>query len=322
MFIDPSPKIGDSNNNLLYKIAQILNSGGVAGGSVSSFNARTGAVSLTLSDVSTVADSRYVMKVGDTMTGALVFNRTIVSDVPIIQDNTVWNNAGVTFTAVKLNITNTASGSNSNLIDFQVDGFSVLNLTRIGVMRILRQNEATESGVNLVFRKRGNSGSSSGEILNGAGLGTIQYSGWNGASFVTAASVICSAEEDFTGLANGSLVKVQVTPTGTASSIDAMVIRGSVAEFNIPLGRGGANLLSFGSSTTLSFFAATPVVKQTSGANLTNSVTAGGTDDTIANFTDLTTYANDSAAIRNNIYQLARKLKQINDGLRAYGLFT
>jgi len=80
--------------------------------------------------------------------------------------------------------------------------------------------------------------------------------------------------------------------------------------------------MRFGSSTTLSFFAATAVVKQTSGANLTNNVTSGGTDNTIANFTDLAVYANDAAAIRDDIYQLARKLKQINDGLRSYGLFT
>jgi hypothetical protein len=72
----------------------------------------------------------------------------------------------------------------------------------------------------------------------------------------------------------------------------------------------------------MGFFSATPAAQQTSGANLTNNVTAGGTDDTIANYTDLTTYANDAAAIRNDIYQLSRKLKQVNDALRTYGLLT
>jgi hypothetical protein len=74
--------------------------------------------------------------------------------------------------------------------------------------------------------------------------------------------------------------------------------------------------------TGIGFFVKAPAAQQASGANLTNSVTSGGTDDTIANFTDLTTYATDAAAIRNDIYQLARKLKQINDGLRLYGLLT
>lgn len=70
------------------------------------------------------------------------------------------------------------------------------------------------------------------------------------------------------------------------------------------------------------FFAAAPVAQQASGANLTNNVAVGGTDDIIANYTDLATYANDAAAIRNDIYQLARKLKQVNDALRLYGLLT
>lgn len=72
---------------------------------------------------------------------------------------------------------------------------------------------------------------------------------------------------------------------------------------------------------SVGFFGTSEVVRRTSAADLTNNVTAGGVNDTIANYTDLTTYANDAAAIRNNIHQLARQLKQINDGLRAYGLF-
>lgn len=67
---------------------------------------------------------------------------------------------------------------------------------------------------------------------------------------------------------------------------------------------------------------AAAVVRQTSGANLTNNVTAGGVDDQIKNYTGLTTYSTDAADIRNNIYQLARKLKQVNDAMRLYGWLT
>lgn len=88
------------------------------------------------------------------------------------------------------------------------------------------------------------------------------------------------------------------------------------------LGADATELLRFDTGSKLSFFAAATVVKQTSGANLTNNVTAGGTTDQVDNFTDLVIYANDAAAIRNDIYQLSRKLKQVNDGLRSYGLFT
>jgi len=77
------------------------------------------------------------------------------------------------------------------------------------------------------------------------------------------------------------------------------------------------------SSVGLGFFATSPVALQTGPAlNVTNNVTAGGTDGTIANYTDLTIYANDAAAIRNDLYQLARLQKMCSDALRAYGLLT
>lgn len=74
--------------------------------------------------------------------------------------------------------------------------------------------------------------------------------------------------------------------------------------------------------STFGVFGATPAAQQVSGANLTNNVTSGGSDDVVGNWTDLTTYATDAAAIRNGVYQLARKVKQLNDGLRLLGLFT
>lgn len=77
-----------------------------------------------------------------------------------------------------------------------------------------------------------------------------------------------------------------------------------------------------GSAPMIGFLGAAAVVRQTGGANLTNNVAAGGTSDQIDNWTDLTTYATDAAAIRNAIYQLARTLKQDHDALRLYGFLT
>lgn len=76
-----------------------------------------------------------------------------------------------------------------------------------------------------------------------------------------------------------------------------------------------------GTSTTqkLGFWNSSPVARQSSAA-LTNNVTSGGTTDTIDNFTDLTIYSNDASTIRNDIYQLSRKLKEISDALRLYGI--
>lgn len=80
--------------------------------------------------------------------------------------------------------------------------------------------------------------------------------------------------------------------------------------------------LSVAATSEIGFFGATPAAQQTSGADLTNNVTSGGTNDTIADYSSLTVYATDAAAIRNNIYQLARKLKQVNDALRVYGILS
>lgn len=112
-----------------------------------------------------------------------------------------------------------------------------------------------------------------------------------------------------------------ITPT-FATATDAS--RKARAVFNIwdTAVREAFRIEADGSNPMIGFLGANAAVRQTSGANLTNNVTSGGTDDTIANFTDLTTYANDAAAIRNDIYQLARKLKQVNDALRLYGLLT
>lgn len=74
--------------------------------------------------------------------------------------------------------------------------------------------------------------------------------------------------------------------------------------------------------TTAGFFGTAPATQQADGAALTNNVTVGGTTNTIANYTDLVIYANDAATIRNNLYQLARKLKIVDDALRTYGLLT
>lgn len=121
-----------------------------------------------------------------------------------------------------------------------------------------------------------------------------------------------------TGVSNfeeGALIESVTTDvTSTSEDFDLVfktMVSGATATEHLRLG-----------SNKIGFFAATSVIQQTSGANLTNNVTVGGVNDTIANYTDLVVYANDAAAIRNDIYQLARKLKQVNDALRNYGLLT
>lgn len=72
--------------------------------------------------------------------------------------------------------------------------------------------------------------------------------------------------------------------------------------------------------SNIGFFGTAPVAQGASGADLTNSVTSGGTDDTIDNITLGGISNADFTSTRNAVYQLARKLKQVNDTLRDYGM--
>ena len=88
------------------------------------------------------------------------------------------------------------------------------------------------------------------------------------------------------------------------------------------LASGAGVAARLGNTTgTVGFFGSAGATRVTQGA-ITNSVTAGGTTGTIANYTDLTTYATDAAAIRNNIYQLSLALANVTGALRSYGLLV
>ena len=88
------------------------------------------------------------------------------------------------------------------------------------------------------------------------------------------------------------------------------------------LASGAGVAAKLGNATgTLGFFGATGATKVTQSA-ITNSVTVGGVTGTIADYSDLTVYANDAAAIRNDIYQLSLALANVVDALRSYGLLV
>lgn len=88
------------------------------------------------------------------------------------------------------------------------------------------------------------------------------------------------------------------------------------------IGAGVGVPVAIGNSTgNLGFFGASGAAR-VSQAAITNSVASGGTTGTIANFTDLSTYATDAPTIRNDIYQLALALSNVITALRAYGLLA
>ena len=93
------------------------------------------------------ADNRYLRLAGGTMTGelnALSGLNTVrpyssglvpagLSDpAPAFPFETEWNNAGKNWTAVRVSVTNTASGSASKLADFQIGGSTRFAITKDG----------------------------------------------------------------------------------------------------------------------------------------------------------------------------------------------
>jgi hypothetical protein len=66
-------------------------------------------------------------------TGSIQFNQAgALSGTSDFSTTLDWNNATTTFTGLKLNVTNTASAANSNLLDLQVNGTSVASISTNG----------------------------------------------------------------------------------------------------------------------------------------------------------------------------------------------
>ena len=59
---------------------------------------------------------------------------TVTASDPVLDLSQTWNNGAVTFTGLKLNVTDTASAAASKVFDFQVGGSSVVNATRGGLL--------------------------------------------------------------------------------------------------------------------------------------------------------------------------------------------
>lgn len=85
--------------------------------------------------------------------------------------------------------------------------------------------------------------------------------------------------------------------------------------------REGLRVEASGTAPMIGFLGANASARQTGGENVTNNVTSGGTTGQIDDFAG-SVYATDAPAIRNDIYQLARLVKQDHDALRLYGLLT
>jgi hypothetical protein len=93
---------------------------------------------LTLSSGTLAANFSAPPAIGSTTPAAGTFttlaanNGTLTASAPVLDLSQTWNGTGVTFSGLKLNVTNTASATASALVEFQVGGTSYFKVTRGG----------------------------------------------------------------------------------------------------------------------------------------------------------------------------------------------
>lgn len=141
-----------------------------SGGAVSSVAGLTGAISASgLRTATELATDSDVTHKSLTLTGG-----TITADAPILNASRTWNNAGVTFTGIKYNATDTASAAASLLLDLQVGAASKVNVRKDGVVSAVGY-KSTDDGDVLIYRGTTNSarlGTSRSTFLASLALGT------------------------------------------------------------------------------------------------------------------------------------------------------
>lgn len=115
----------------------------------------------------------------------------------------------------------------------------------------------------------------------------------------------------------------QVTITGLTLSGD-MTLTGDITVDDLVVGDDLTVTGDAAIAGSVGFYGKTPIAQVTAGANLTNSVTTGGVNNTIGDVVAAAgeATASDLTTTRNAIFQLARSVKIIQDGLRAYGLLS
>lgn len=223
--------------------ANVAGSTGATKSYVDSQDASTLAAAKAYADAQDVAK---VSKTGDTMTGPLVFAQATLTGAssPSLNDAQTWNNAATTFTGWKLNVTNTAANSNSNLINLQVGGEDRFNFTIGGVGRLVRHT-MDDSGMTVFLRKKGNAGNVDGGIASDGVIGGFSFSGFDNVSaFFTGAIIQVLAEEAWTATKGGSRMLFQVTTPGTQTGVNVLLLKSTMAllPLGISLGiQSGAN---------------------------------------------------------------------------------
>lgn len=115
---------------------------------ISALTALTGA-NTAPNDLLAIVDTSAVTTKSITRQELQTFNLgTITTDIKVLDLSATWNAAGVTFTGLKFNVTDTASAAASLLLDLQVGGSSRASINKNGTITG-RSGAATTPGIAL-----------------------------------------------------------------------------------------------------------------------------------------------------------------------------
>ena len=185
-----------------------------------------------------------------------------------------WNAGGTTFTAVKMNVTDTASAAGSLLMDLQVGGLSKFSITKASSITVNRNSGALPSlvtaptlysaGVDgsandfvyltgaqvnrLLFIRANNTVAAPSALAINDTVGQINGGGYNGTAFITnAVRVQWRANEAWTATASGTRLEIVTTPNTTNSPANvATFYGGGVHIGNTPTDPGAGALSAQG----------------------------------------------------------------------------
>jgi hypothetical protein len=114
---------------------------GGGGGGISTLTVGTtptsgGAAGQIMFDTGSVLSESSSLTFNSTNPALTLAGGTVTASNPVLNLTQTWNNASATFTGIKLNATNTASGASSLLMDLQVGGTSQFNFNKSGTITL------------------------------------------------------------------------------------------------------------------------------------------------------------------------------------------
>jgi hypothetical protein len=241
-----------------------------------------------LTDFSTATGTgSVVLSASPTLTGALaITGGTVTASTPLLDLTQTWNNAAVTFTGIKANVTDTASGASSLLMDLQTGGTSRFKVDKAGV---ITSSSNIISGGNFQALSSGTVSWSGRGTLTSQATGNVQIGSADAASpsaqTLSAQSVVAgttnAAGQDFTirgsrgtGTGAGGAIVFQTAPAGASGTTqNAATERLRITSVG-EIGIGGANYGTSGQVLTSGGSGAAPSWQWTINASSTTSITS------------------------------------------------